>query len=110
MDLQSAVKKKIIQSKADLIKIGYEQFVLDDFYDMMIEKINLIANDDFTVDQLTSIFTDKMTSDSLIMYLRFMTSGYLKANKEIYECYMENFLTIEEFCAQEVDPIDKDAD
>lgn len=42
-----------------------------------------------------SIFSDKMTSEMLVMYLRFMTSGYIKMNKELYECYIEYGYTID---------------
>ena len=34
-------------------------------------------------------FTDKMTSDSLVMYLRFMTSGYIKKNAILYENFLD---------------------
>lgn len=44
------------------------------------------------------------------MYLRFLTSGSLKKNAALYECYLEDGMTIDRFCAAEVDPIDKEAD
>lgn len=57
-----------------------------------------------------TIFQEKYISDSLVMYLRFMTSGYLKMNAALYENYIDNGMSIEKFCACEVDPIDKEAD
>ena len=56
-----------------------------------------------------SIFNDKMTSDSLIMYMRCLTSGYLKTNAILFENYLEGY-TVDHYCATEVDPIDKEAD
>lgn len=38
---------------------------------------------------LTSIFCDKMTSDSLVMWMRFITAGYIKENSFLYENFLE---------------------
>ena len=51
-----------------------------------------------------------MGSDSLVMYMRFLTSGYLKTNAILYENYLENGMTIDYFCQTEVEPIDKECD
>lgn len=56
------------------------------------------------------MFCDKMISDSLVMYMRFLTSGYLKANAILYENYLDNGYTIDLFCSKEVEPIDREAD
>lgn len=57
-----------------------------------------------------NLFKEKYVSDSLVMYMRFMTSGYLKMNSILYENYLEDGISIDRFCATEVDPIDKEAD
>lgn len=56
------------------------------------------------------LFLEKYDSDSLVMYLRFLTSGALKKHPENYENYLMEGMTIEKFCRSEVDPIDKEAD
>ncbi len=56
------------------------------------------------------IFCDKFKSDSLVLYLRFLVSGYLKTNAILYEHFLENGMTMDHFCHTEVEPIDKDAD
>ena len=56
------------------------------------------------------LFCDKMRADTLVMYLRFLTSGYLKTNDFLYEHFLENGMTMDLFCQIEVEPIDKDAD
>lgn len=55
-------------------------------------------------------FCDKVKSDSLVLYLRFLVSGYLKTNAILYEHFLENGMTMDQFCQTEVEPIDKDAD
>ena len=46
------------------------------------------------------------------MYLRMLTSGYIKANAALYEHFADFDLYggVDGFCSFEVDPIDKDAD
>ena len=44
------------------------------------------------------------------MYMRFLTSCYLKTNSFLYENYLDNGYTIDDFCSKEVDPIDREAD
>ena len=50
-----------------------------------------------------------MESDYLIMYMRMLTSGYIKANSFMFEGYIETE-SVDLFCQQEVDPIDREAD
>jgi ubiquitin thioesterase protein OTUB1 len=49
-------------------------------------------------------------SDSLVMYMRLMTSGYLRNNAILFEAYLTDGMTMEHFCQTEVEPIDKDSD
>ena len=56
------------------------------------------------------LFNDKERSDSLVMYLRFLTSAYIKTNAVLYETFLEEGTNIERFCQTEVEPIDRDGD
>lgn len=56
------------------------------------------------------MFCDKMVSDSLVMYMRFLTSCSLKTNAILYENYIDNGYTVDLFCSKEVEPIDREAD
>ena len=51
-----------------------------------------------------------MMSDSLIMYMRLMTSGYLRNNAILFEAFLNDGMTMEHFCQTEVEPIDRDSD
>jgi ubiquitin thioesterase protein OTUB1 len=62
-----------------------------------------------SVPDAIKVFCDKMDSDYLIMYMRMLTSGYIKTNSFMFEGYIETE-TVDQFCQQEVDPIDKEAD
>jgi len=51
-----------------------------------------------------------MQSDYLVMYLRFITSAYIKTNSFLYEDFLEKGQTIDDFLRTEVEPVDRDAD
>ncbi len=55
-------------------------------------------------------FRDKEKADYLVMFMRFLTAGYLKTNEALYEHFLEHGMTIEYFCQTEVEPIDKECD
>ena len=44
------------------------------------------------------------------MYMRLLTSGYLRNNAILFEHFLENGMTMEHFCQTEVEPIDRDSD
>ena len=51
-----------------------------------------------------------MSSDYIVMFMRMITSGYLKENEALYEAFLYEGSTIERFCLTDVEPIDKEAD
>jgi len=51
-----------------------------------------------------------MQSNYLVLYMRFLTSGYIKTNAFLYENFIDQGLSVAEFCQFEVEPIDKECD
>lgn len=92
------------------MNVGYDAYVLEDFQDTFLEKLAIVEKDDTTMDMLMSIFLEKQTSDMLVMYFRFLTSGYLKTNAILFENYILDYAGIDHYCQTEVDPIDREAD
>lgn len=74
--------------------------------------MSLIDSFNFSPEQLSSLFLDKETADGLNMYLRMLTSGYIKANAALFENFadFELYGGVYDYCAFEVDIIDKEAD
>ncbi len=54
----------------------------------MLEKLDLFPNK-LSQEEVKKIFCDKMQSDYLIMYMRMMTSGFIKTNSFMFEGYIE---------------------
>lgn len=51
-----------------------------------------------TSDSLQEIFCDSVTSDYIVVYLRLIVSCYLQKNEEFFQCFIENYTTIKDFC------------
>jgi len=56
VELYKKVKEIIIKSKEDLKSVGFEEFVLEDFHEVLIEKIDLAIKEDSNADTLYIIF------------------------------------------------------
>lgn len=80
------------------MKAGFDEYVLEDFQELFLEKLTLLENEEANSDILMTIFLDKPTSDGLVMYLRFMTSGYLKTNAILFENYILDYAGIDHYC------------
>lgn len=53
---------------------------------------------------------DEISSNYLVMFLRFLTSASVARGKELFECYMEEGKTVDQFRRQDVENLDVDAD
>jgi ubiquitin thioesterase protein OTUB1 len=102
--------KRINESKKYLMDAGFEEFVIEDFQQALLDQLESLNKSQMSENSALDIFCDKFKSDSLVLYLRFLVSGYLKTNAILYEHFLENGMTMDHFCHTEVEPIDKDAD
>lgn len=56
------------------------------------------------------LFNDKDRSNYIVMFARFLTSAYLQENKEMYQFYITEGLTVEQFCRTNIETLDSEAD
>lgn len=55
-----------------------------------------------TTEDVRNMFCDSGLSDYLVMYARFLTSGFLQKNAEKYEPFIQEFPSVERFVRVEV--------
>jgi ubiquitin thioesterase protein OTUB1 len=108
--LLTRITKLIKDSKNYLLSANFEEFVIEEFQQTLLDALELMEKDLMNENILIDMFCDKMRSDSLVMYLRFLTSGYLKTNAFLFEHFLENGIPMDFFCQTEVEPIDKECD
>uniref|UniRef100_A0A7S3JA83 ubiquitinyl hydrolase 1 n=1 Tax=Euplotes harpa TaxID=151035 RepID=A0A7S3JA83_9SPIT len=108
---------KISNSKADLLALGYDEIVIDDFYDQFLTAFKDLK--DATIDvtdeeavheYLEKLFSNESLAPYLLMHCRFMTSAYLKANSILYEDFMVDYADVGSYCDIEIEGVDREAE
>lgn len=106
--------QKIVQaiesSQALMEENGFEKLVIEDFCELAKETLQNCLKKTYTEESLSDKFRDEEFSNSLVMFLRFLTSASLQKQKELYSVYLDESLTMDIFCRTEVEPIDVEAD
>ncbi|PPQ74522.1 hypothetical protein CVT25_004428, partial [Psilocybe cyanescens] len=107
-------------TKETLDSAGIEKLVYEDFYDdfsSLIESIIKPGVDGLTLssDGLLKSFQTPEISNSVVIYLRFLTSAQIRLNREDYEGFLvhpdtKDFMDVDSFCANVVQAMGKEAD
>jgi len=108
---------KITKSKEALLNVGFEEIVVEDFYDLfLLEFKNLktadidTTNEDSIHEYLESLFSNNEKAPYMIMFTRYMTSCYLKENAVLYEAFMVEYGDVASFWSVEIEGIDREAE
>mmetsp|Transcript_22266 Transcript_22266/g.51427 ORF Transcript_22266/g.51427 Transcript_22266/m.51427 type:complete len:230 (-) Transcript_22266:24-713(-) len=87
---------------------GYERVALEDFHEEFVSCIERLAAEGASASTVDEVVAE--CDGFLICWARCLTSAYLKIHAEEYVAFLSSHSSIAEFCAQEVDPMQKDAD
>ncbi|XP_057316146.1 ubiquitin thioesterase OTUB1-like [Hydractinia symbiolongicarpus] len=101
--------EKSTNIKDSLIQIGYPAYTVEDFYEVVMDIVN-IAKENGTLDDIIQVFNDQGHSDYFVVFLRLMVSCYLQQNEAFYSAFIEGHTTMKDFCSQEVEPMAKESD
>ena len=88
---------------------GYDEIAIDDFYQEFITALKKLADvkkEDATK-HLMEVLCNHEAANYIIMYARFMTACYLKANAVLFEGFVGD---VSAFCQSEVEQLDVEAD
>jgi len=102
-------------SKDKLVKLGFPQFTIEDFYDTFMDVVKRVrpgddaAENEKLLPELHKLFNEQGYSDYVVVYLRLITSGQLQERADFYQNFIDG-LTIEEFRHKEVEPMYKESD
>ena len=117
--------KIIEESKKDLsTNAGYEEIVIEDFYDVFLENVKkldkmpenfkaqeeggIILYDEYVHQQLMNMLCNHEEANYIIMYARFMAAAYLKKNAILFEDFLG--CDMETFCLREVEQVSVECD
>ncbi|EJT97187.1 cysteine proteinase [Dacryopinax primogenitus] len=120
--LAVAMSLSTLQETRHLLdEAGFQQLVYEDFYDVLVRLISSIISPPGPYEPLLSspgllaAFQDAETSNSIVVYLRLLTSGYIRAHEEEFLPYLfspdtGDLLDTRDFCEREVEASGKEAD
>lgn len=96
-------------SKDDLVKIGYDLIVIEDFYDVFLESLKNLGKvkKEDAVKHCMEVLCNYENANYIIMYARFMAATYLKKNAILFEDFVGD---VNSFCQKEVEQLDVECD
>ena len=94
---------------------GYDSFAIEEFHDLLEENIELLSTQptvDLALQQMDATFAKDESIDGYsVAFLRCVCGAALKKWQEEYIAFLpEPYTSMESFCRNEVDPMNKDAD
>lgn len=94
-------------SKAALLKVGFEEIVIDSFWETFCELLDNLP--ETPPRRLHELMTEE--GASLVWFLRMVTSGRIKAHADRFAPFIgDEFADVERFCHVEVEPVNVECD
>ncbi|KAF9264579.1 cysteine proteinase [Marasmius fiardii PR-910] len=103
-----------------LESVGFEKLVFEDFYEVFVDLVMNIVQQDaagkiLDEELLLTAFQDDAMSNSIVMYLRLLTSAQLRSDPDSYSPYLMHpetaeMMEVREFCEHFIEPTGKEAD
>mmetsp|Transcript_57693 Transcript_57693/g.185402 ORF Transcript_57693/g.185402 Transcript_57693/m.185402 type:complete len:265 (+) Transcript_57693:60-854(+) len=90
------------------VKAGYERVAIEDFHDEFVECVQRVASENASVSTVEDVL--KECDGYLVCWARILTSAHLKLHEDNYQAFLSSHASVREFCAQEVDPMNTEAD
>uniref|UniRef100_A0A0D6RAV3 Ubiquitin thioesterase n=1 Tax=Araucaria cunninghamii TaxID=56994 RepID=A0A0D6RAV3_ARACU len=109
------VMKNIEQCKKTLLDLGYQEFTFEDFFQIFVEQLESVlpgSGSTTSIDSLLEKSRDPSTSDYIVMFLRFVTSGEIRRRAEFFEPFIVggNCPSVDQFCKTSVEPMGEESD
>lgn len=98
-------------SMEDLVKVGYNEFAIETFFDMFVELLEQLPT--MSRESLLAEFQEGGSGDHYTWYMRAMTAGYMKSHPDDYFPFIVAegvYPDIFAFCEKEVEPMGKECE
>mmetsp|Transcript_8820 Transcript_8820/g.14676 ORF Transcript_8820/g.14676 Transcript_8820/m.14676 type:complete len:291 (+) Transcript_8820:70-942(+) len=104
------IHRFVVDSKQQLVAIGYDEFALETFHDVFTEFIVNIPS--MTTDSLFDHFVNGGEADYYTWYMRLLTAGFLRLHEDRFFPFLMDGVDIDmaSYCRREVEPMGKDSD
>eukprot|EP01100_Stratorugosa_tubuloviscum_P010737 TRINITY_DN4640_c3_g1_i1.p1 TRINITY_DN4640_c3_g1~~TRINITY_DN4640_c3_g1_i1.p1 ORF type:complete len:260 (-),score=114.82 TRINITY_DN4640_c3_g1_i1:86-844(-) len=98
------------ETMKQLGNLNYDLFFIEEFCETVIDQLNEIMNDKLTIDCLIERFCDYSTTNSIVTFMRLVTSTSLQIDADQYLPFIYDAVSVHEFCKFEVEPTFREAD
>lgn len=99
---------KIVESNIALSCAGFEERSYMEHLQRVIDVLELCKSEG-SVETLYTVFNQPSMSDSVVQYLRLLTSAYLQSNEDFYSNFVEG-PNLQAYCHQEVEVMAMECD
>ncbi|KAK3537209.1 hypothetical protein QTP70_002611 [Hemibagrus guttatus] len=108
---ESAIQKfrdKLLRSHQVLLTAGFDEKAFKDLLNTFNSVLEQLETDT-SEETLLSLFNDQATSDSMVQYLRLLTSAHLQSNSDFFQHFVEA-PNLKVYCTQEVEAMAMECD
>lgn len=120
VDEKERMLKRIDESKAELVDVGYSEIAIESFHDMLIELVSNLFS--MSSEELLSAFQSGGSAEYYTWYMRCLTAGYMRKNATRFlpfvlsdgdgDVYLggtaEDAVAL--FCTREVEPMGREVE
>ncbi|CAJ1351391.1 unnamed protein product, partial [Effrenium voratum] len=92
----------------DCAEAGYEKVAIDVFYDDFMDVMTALGTEGASGSTVQALWEEN--DKCLVCWARILTSAHLKRHEQDFACFLTSHPSIQQFCAQEVDPMNTEAD
>ncbi|CDW57167.1 ubiquitin thioesterase OTUB1 [Trichuris trichiura] len=97
------------QWKATMDEFGYKNLSIDEFFETF-SSILLEIKKGMDKETLLNRFNDQFVSNYAVVSMRLITFGYMRKNEKDFEGFIENGISVEDYCSREVQPMGRECD
>lgn len=101
-------KDELIQTGKELLLAGFSESSFEDILNTFVSVL-VCTEADNQDSTLLKVFNDQSTSDSMVQYLRLLTSAYLQNHSDFFQHFVEA-PNLKSYCTQEVETMAMECD
>uniref|UniRef100_W5L5D8 ubiquitinyl hydrolase 1 n=1 Tax=Astyanax mexicanus TaxID=7994 RepID=W5L5D8_ASTMX len=102
------IKDQLLRSNEDLVRAGVEEGEFKELIGTFLRVLDQLEADDCE-ETLLGFFNDHTTSDSMVKYLRLLTSAHLQNHADFFQHFLEA-PNLKAYCTQEVEAMAMECD
>ncbi|XP_018582914.1 ubiquitin thioesterase OTUB2-like [Scleropages formosus] len=101
-------REAVMRGPAELLSAGFDESAFKHLFDTFVNVLERCEAED-NHSTLFELFNEQSTSDSVVQYLRYLTSAYLQNHSDFFQQFVEA-PSLKVYCTQEVETMAMECD